>query len=92
MDAGIVDPGNIGARAVPCLEFSASLSPLGRADERTRAADLLQLRVYGQWLLSVAEVCKPRIDKGFLVPSIAHYCRVLRPGQGHIRVNCSDLR
>jgi hypothetical protein len=28
MDAGIVDPGNIGARAVPCLEFCASLSPL----------------------------------------------------------------
>jgi hypothetical protein len=28
MDAGIVDPGNIGARAVPCLEFSPSLSPL----------------------------------------------------------------
>jgi hypothetical protein len=45
MDAGIVDPGNIGARAVPCLEFSASLSPLWRSDERTRTADLLQLRV-----------------------------------------------
>ncbi len=41
MDAGIVDPGNIGARAVPCLEFSASLSPLWRSDERTRTADLL---------------------------------------------------
>jgi hypothetical protein len=27
MDAGIVDPGNISARAVPCLEFSPSLSP-----------------------------------------------------------------
>ena len=40
MDAGIVDPGNIGARAVPCLEFSAYLSPLWRADERTRTADL----------------------------------------------------
>jgi hypothetical protein len=28
MDAGIVDPGNIGARAVPSLAFSAYLSPL----------------------------------------------------------------
>ena len=45
MDAGIVDPGNIGARAVPCLEFSAYLSPLWRADERTRTADLVSLRV-----------------------------------------------
>ena len=50
MDAGIVDPGNIGARAVPCLEFCASLSPLWRADERTRTAHLLQLRVIGQAL------------------------------------------
>ena len=41
MDAGIVDPGNIGATAAPCLEFSASLSPLWRADERTRTADLI---------------------------------------------------
>jgi hypothetical protein len=45
MDAGIVDPGNIGARAVPCIEFSASLSPFWRADERTRTADLISLRV-----------------------------------------------
>jgi hypothetical protein len=31
-------------------------------------------------LLSVAEVCNSRIDKGFLVPAIARDCRVLRPG------------
>jgi len=41
---------------------------------------LLQLRVRGQWLLSVAEACKSCIDNGFSVPCIAHYCRELRPG------------
>jgi hypothetical protein len=38
MDAGIVGSGNMGATAAPCLEFSAYLSRLGRADERTRTA------------------------------------------------------
>ena len=41
MDAGIVGLGNIGATSAPCLEFSAHLSNLGRADERTRTAFLL---------------------------------------------------
>jgi hypothetical protein len=41
---------------------------------------LLQLRVCGQWLLGVAEVCKFRIDKGSSVLCVAHYCRVLHPG------------
>ena len=80
MDAGIVDPGNIGARAVPCLEFSASLSPLWRADERTRTTHLLQLRVISQALQGFAQGCKSRIDQGCPVPSIAHYCRALRAG------------
>src|SRR5829696_3543436 len=51
-----------------------------RADERTRTADLISLRVCGQWLLSVAGVCNSRMDKGFSVPCLAHYCRALRPG------------
>jgi hypothetical protein len=51
-----------------------------RADERTRTADLLQLRVCGQRLLSIAEVCKFRMGKGFSVPCVAHDCRALRPG------------
>jgi hypothetical protein len=38
MDAGIVGSGNMGATAAPCLEFSAYLSRLWRADERTRTA------------------------------------------------------
>src|SRR5215213_6947079 len=41
---------------------------------------LLQLRVCGQWLLSVAWVCKSRMDSGFSVPCLAHYCRALRSG------------
>jgi hypothetical protein len=38
------------------------------------------LRVCGQWLLGVAQVCESRINKRFIVPSIARYCSVLRPG------------
>ena|SRR5215208_102251 len=51
-----------------------------RADERTRTADLISLRVCGQGLLGVAGVCKCRINKPFLVPCIAHCCRALHPG------------
>jgi hypothetical protein len=51
-----------------------------RADERTRTADLPSLRVCGQRLLSVAQACKSRISKRFVVPCIAHYCRELRAG------------
>src|SRR5215210_5496405 len=38
------------------------------------------LRACGRWLLSVAQVCISRITTQFFVPSIAYYCRVLRPG------------
>jgi hypothetical protein len=31
-------------------------------------------------LLGVAQVCESRINKRFIVPSIARYCSVLRPG------------
>jgi hypothetical protein len=60
--------------------FLQDLQEKQRADERTRTADLVSLRVCGQRLLSVAEGCKSRISKRFFVPSIAHDCRVLRPG------------
>jgi hypothetical protein len=33
MDAGIAGSGNIGAKAAPCLEFSAYLSWLDRTEE-----------------------------------------------------------
>ena len=58
--------------------YSAYLRGYQRADERTRTADLTSLRVRGQWLLGVGWVCKLRIGKGFSVPCIAHYRRVLR--------------
>jgi hypothetical protein len=31
-------------------------------------------------LLGIAQGCKTRIDKGFSVLCVAHYCRVLRAG------------
>jgi hypothetical protein len=65
-------------------EYPVYLSGLERADERTRTADLLQLRVIGQRLQGIAEVCKFRVGKGFCVPCIARDCRVLCPGQGQI--------
>ena len=48
-----------------------------RADERTRTAFLLQLRVCGQGLLRVAQLCKSRISKRFLfphLPTVAGHC------------------
>jgi hypothetical protein len=78
MDAGIVGSGNIGATAGPCLEFSAYLSRVGRADERTRTAYLLQVRVIIHALQGFAQGCKCRISKGFSIPSLALCCTVLR--------------
>jgi hypothetical protein len=78
MDAGIVDPGTIGARAVPCLEFSASLSPLWRADERTRTADPISLRVIIHALQVVSRPCTCRIDKSVSILRLARCCTVLR--------------
>jgi hypothetical protein len=65
----------------PCGDDnSAYVSRIERADERTRTADLISLRVRGQRLLSVALACNRRISKRFSVPCIAHYCTVLRAG------------
>ena len=77
----------IGSKSLRCRigllrygENPAYLSRIRRADERTRTADLPSLRVRGQWLLSVAGVCKSRLGKGFSVPWLACNCRVLRAG------------
>jgi hypothetical protein len=43
-------------------------------------APICSLRVSGLVLLGVARVCEFRIDHGFSVPSLAHYCRILYPG------------
>jgi hypothetical protein len=47
-----------------------------RASEPIRNTDLLITSVRSV----VAGVCRFGISKGFSVPCIAHYCRVLRPG------------
>jgi hypothetical protein len=62
-----------------CGSYRLTYTDSGRADERTRTADLL-LGVCGQWLLSVAGVCKSRLSKRLRVPSVARYCRALRAG------------
>jgi hypothetical protein len=53
-----------------------------RKNEPTSGLEPLtcSLRVCGQWLLSVAGVCKFRISKEFCVLPIARYCTVLRAG------------
>jgi hypothetical protein len=78
MDAGIVGSGNIGATPAPYLEFSAYLSRLGRADERTRRADLISLRVRIHALQGFARACRYRISKPRSFPWLAVNCTVLR--------------
>ena len=48
--------------------------------ERTRTADLTSSRVRGHGLLSVAGIWKHHLGKGFSVPCIVYYCKVLRAG------------
>jgi hypothetical protein len=56
------------------IEYSAYLFRRTRADERTRSAFLLQLRVLIQTLQVCARVCRDRISKPvYLTPA----CRVL---------------
>src|SRR5215204_111497 len=70
--------GNIDSTAAPCLEYSAYLSRLGRADERTRTADLVSLRVITQALQGCAGDCRCRISRGVSFPCLAACCTVLR--------------
>jgi hypothetical protein len=55
---------------------------IARNEEPTSGLEPLtcSLRVCGQWLPSVADVCRFRINKRFFVLCVAHYCRVLRAG------------
>src|SRR5215204_5967152 len=66
---GFYRPPSISCKSPHDREPTSGLEPL-----------TCSLRVCGQWLLSVARVCRSRINKGFSVPSIAQYCRALRPG------------
>src|SRR5215217_3305389 len=49
-----------------------------RADERTRTADLVSLRVIGHALHGLAGVCKSLIDKPVPLLGLAQCCTVLR--------------
>ena len=70
------------AGAGAALRFGVFPANLYKLGEPTSGLEPLtcSLRVCGQWLLRVAEVCRFRITTRFFVPSIAHYCRALRPG------------
>ena len=57
---------------------SAYISRIGRADERTRTADLTSLRVISQALQRFAQACKPHIDKPGSFLCLALCCTVLR--------------
>ena len=78
MDTRIVGSENIGATGAPCLEFSAYLSRLGRADERTRTAYPCSLRVIIRALQGFARACKSCIDKAVSLLCLALRCTVLR--------------
>jgi hypothetical protein len=62
-----------------CPEYSAYLSRLWRADERTRIA-LLLIRVRQGALQGVARGCATRLDKAFFLFWFAPRCRSLQPG------------
>jgi hypothetical protein len=59
-------------------EYWAYLRRIKRADERTRTADLLQLRVIGQALQGVAQACQSRISKPLSFLRLALCSTVLR--------------
>ena len=56
------------------MEVPCSSMGVRRADERTRTADLLQLRVRFEAFLGIARTCKTRLDKLDSFPSFAYHC------------------
>src|SRR5918995_1540039 len=60
-----------------------------RADERTRTADLISLRVITQALLGFAGACRCRISKRFSWLCLALCCTVLRSQWCQSGVNCT---
>jgi hypothetical protein len=63
---------------LPVLYLSCKTSEKGRADERTRTADLVSLRVIGHALRGVARGCKSPISRRLLLLRLAPCCTVLR--------------
>jgi hypothetical protein len=67
-----------GSTALPYLTFYLQNSTFWRADERTRTADLISLRVITQALQGCAGDCKFRISIGVSFLCLATCCTVLR--------------
>ena len=65
-----------------------------RADERTRTADLISLRVIGHVLQGLAQECKSRISKPFALLWLALCCTILRSRwyQSGIKRDLRDAR
>jgi len=61
-----------------------------RADERTRTADLISLRVIGQALQRCAGDCKCRMFRGVSFPCLARRCTVLRSRWYQCGIRTSD--
>jgi hypothetical protein len=61
-----------------------------RADERTRTADLISLRVIGHALQGLAEACKCRISKRLSLLGVSACCTVLRSQWYQIGIRTSD--
>jgi hypothetical protein len=80
------------SRASVFSGFLAHLSEFGRADERTRTADLLQLRVIIQVLQRLAGVCKSRISKPISLLCSARCCAVLRSRWYQSGINITLVR
>jgi hypothetical protein len=70
--------------------FYLQMSEKQRADERTRTADLVSLRVIGQGLQRFAGGCKCRIFRGVSFPCLAACCTVLRSRWYQIGIKRSD--
>jgi hypothetical protein len=65
-------------RSLWATQFFLQIAIRRRADERTRTADLVSLRVIGQALQGFARGCKSRISKGYSFLRVAPRCTVLR--------------
>ena len=68
------DPATLPSRTSLYLETNLPAPGSPRADERTRTADLISLRVIHQALQGLARGCKSRIPKRFPLLGVAPYC------------------
>jgi hypothetical protein len=72
------NPTAMNQKLSPCPTQSVCLRRFKRADERTRTADLISLRVISQVLQGFARACNSRISKPVSLLRFAACCIVLR--------------